>query len=89
MGGGIDGINTVILQGTYEHLLPHLTFFFNLCLKTAVFPDKLKIAIVIPIYKSGNKELFNNYRPISLLPLFSKILEKNYTWSIGFIPKPK
>ena len=65
-----------MFQGTYEHLLPHLTFFFNLCLKTAVFPDKLKIAIVIPIYKSGNKELFNNYRPISLLPLLSKILEK-------------
>ena len=36
----------------------------------------MKIAKVIPIFKSGNKNIFNNYRPISILPAFSKILEK-------------
>ena len=76
VGGGIDGINSFILLGTYQPLLPHLTFFFNLCLTTAVFPDKLKIAIIAPIHKTGAKDQFNNYRPISLLPVFSKILEK-------------
>ena len=76
VGGGLDGINTFILKGTYRPLLNELTFFFNLCLKTATFPEKLKVAIIVPIYKAGSKDLFNNYRPISLLPMFSKVLEK-------------
>jgi len=76
VGGGIDGISSFILLGTYEPLMHHLTYFFNLCLRTAVFPDKLKVAIIAPIYKTGDKDQFNNYRPISLLPIFSKILEK-------------
>ena len=76
VGGGIDNISTEVLLLTYQVILDHLTFFFNLCLSTAVFPDQLKIAIIKPIYKSGNRHIFNNYRPISLLPIFSKILEK-------------
>ena len=76
VGGGIDKISTKMILYTYEKCLPFLTFFFNLCLRTAVFPDLLKIAIVVPIYKAGEKDKFNNYRPISLLPVFSKILEK-------------
>ena len=76
VGGGIDKISTKIILYTYEKCLPHFTFFFDLCLKTAVFPDRLKIALVVPIYKAGKKDQFNNYRPISLLPVFSKILEK-------------
>ena len=41
-----------------------------------IVPDEMKIAKVIPIFKAKNKELFTNYRPISLLPVISKILEK-------------
>ena len=48
---------------------------FNLSLSTGIFPDKLKIAKVSPIFKNGEKDLFTNYRPISVLPCFSKILE--------------
>ena len=48
----------------------------NICLKCGIFPDALKIAIVKPIYKSGEKTSFSNYRPISILPYISKILEK-------------
>ena len=75
VGGGFDGISTMTLLGTYKSILNHLTFFFNLCLKQAVFPNRLKHAIITPIYKAGGKDKFNNYRPISLLPVLSKVLE--------------
>ena len=76
VGGGIDRVSTEILLLTYRDILHHLTFFFNLCLSNAVFPDMLKIAIIKPIFKTGQRDIFNNYRPISLLPVFSKVLEK-------------
>ena len=43
---------------------------------TGIVPHDMKIARIIPIFKYGNKHLFNNYRPISILPAFSKVLEK-------------
>ena len=43
---------------------------------TGTFPDELKIARVIPLFKSGNINLMSNYRPISILPTLSKIFEK-------------
>ena len=49
---------------------------FNLPLSTGIFPDKLKIAKVSPIFKNGEKDRLTNYRPISVLPCFSKILER-------------
>ena len=45
-------------------------------LTTGIFPDKLKIAKVVPLYKKGGNALFSNYRPISNLPSLSKIFEK-------------
>ena len=49
---------------------------FNLSLSTGIVPNELKIAKVIPIFKTGNLQSFGNYRPISLLPCFSKVLER-------------
>ena len=48
----------------------------NLSIETGIVPDKMKIARIIPIFKSGDNRLFSNYRPISVLPIFSKILER-------------
>ena len=48
----------------------------NESLKSGVFPSKLKVAKVVPLFKSGDNKSFSNYRPISLLSVFSKIYEK-------------
>jgi hypothetical protein len=48
---------------------------FNSCLQFGVFPKKLKIAKILPIFKKGDRDKINNYRPISILPAISKILE--------------
>ena len=53
-----------------------MNYICNLSLKSGVFPDKMKIAKVLPLYKSNDKHNVSNYRPVSILPQFSKILEK-------------
>ena len=45
-------------------------------LLNGVFPDNMKVAKVVPLFKAGDRSVFSNYRPISLLSQFSKILEK-------------
>ncbi len=54
----------------------YLTFTINTSLTTGVFPQVWKHALVIPLFKKGDQESVNNYRPISLLPVLSKIVEK-------------
>lgn len=53
-----------------------MTHIFNCCISTGVFPDILKKALIHPIYKSGVRDRVINYRPISILPSLSKILER-------------
>ena len=52
------------------------THVMNLSIINGVVPNELKVAKVVPIYKSGDRRLINSYRPVSVLPCFSKILEK-------------
>jgi len=60
----------------------------NLSLKLGSFPTNMKIAKVVPIFKAGEQNLYTNYRPISLLPQFSKILEKIFSIRLdSFIDK--
>lgn len=76
VGGGFDKINTRIFKATYMSISGAIVHFLNLCLQQGVFPTLLKRAVVKPIYKAGDKQQFSNYRPISLLPVLSKLLEK-------------
>ena len=60
-------------QKSFSVFLSHI---FNHSFETGIFPDKLKYACVSPIHKTDSKLTLTNYRPISVLPVFSKILEK-------------
>ncbi len=74
---GYDGISNILLKSIIDEIKYPLTIIFNNSLKEGVFPDKMKLAEVIPLYKSkGQKDIMNNYRPVSLLPVISKVLEK-------------
>ena len=72
---GADNLGPLILDISSSIIDP-LLHIYNLSLSTGVVPNKLKIAKVIPIFKRGDSHLPNNYRPISLLSVFSKLLEK-------------
>ena len=63
-------------KGTITTLSVPLEEIFNNYLTYGLIPDCIKIAKVIPMYKKGTQDTLNNYRPISLLPIFNKLLEK-------------
>ncbi|CAK1600921.1 unnamed protein product [Parnassius mnemosyne] len=73
---GRDNISTFFLKRYRNLLVPPITYICNLSLKTGKFPNCFKLAEIHPIYKSGDAGCVNNYRPISILPTVSKILEK-------------
>jgi len=71
-----NNLSTKLMKLTLGNIAFPLSHIFNLSFTTGIIPSQMKIAKVIPIFKSGDRTLFNNYRPISILPTFSKILEK-------------
>ena len=73
---GWDNISTKVIKASSSQLIKPLAHIFNLSLTSGVFPLELKIARVIPIFKSGDPSNLSNYRPVSVLPVFSKILER-------------
>ena len=73
---GMDGINVRVLKKAAHIVSPYLKTAFNKCVSEGVFPQSMKIAKVIPIFKAGEKNLASNYRPISILGNLSKIFEK-------------
>ena len=82
---GFDNMNSMSLKISSETLIKPLTHICNLSLTQGIFPSQLKIANAIPLYKSDDPMLFNNYRPVSLLCVLSKVFE-NKSCIIEFQP---
>lgn len=73
---GYDNMSVRLLKILAKHKPDVLTNITNKSFQQGKFPDELKTACVTPIHKGGDKNVFGNYRPISVLPVFSKVIEK-------------
>ena len=73
---GWDELSPKQMKTIACYIAEPLTYLCNISLTKGIFPQELKRANVIPLYKSGNQMSVNNYRPVSVLPVFSKIYEK-------------
>ena len=89
---GADGIINKLIKICADGITKVLTYFVNLSLRSGVFPDDWKQANVTPIFKKDDRQLKSNYRPVSLLNAFSKIIEKvvftriyNFLLDINFL----
>lgn len=72
----IKDISTKVIKDCFLITIKQITFLFNQICNTGIFPLLWKEALVVPLFKSGNKFIISNYRPISLLPVVAKLLEK-------------
>ena len=72
---GYDEISSDIIKNISPSVFEPIRYIFNLSIEKGFYPDQLKIAKVTPLFKIGDNALMNNYRPISVLSCFSKILE--------------
>ena len=83
---GHDEMKIGPIRSVLNYIEGPLTYVCNLSLNEGIFPDILKIANVIPLYKKDDPVFFNNYRPVSLLCSLSKVLEKlMYNRVISFL----
>ena len=73
---GLDGLSSKLLKDGAKVLALPLCNLVNLSIKQSLFHDQCNIAKLQPLFKNGSKSYLKNYRPISLLPVVSKIIEK-------------
>ena len=73
---GYDNISVDPVKECAQLISNRLTHIINLSIVSGVVPDELKVARVIPLFKSGDRTLFTNYRPVSVHQTFSKIFER-------------
>ena len=74
--GKASDLPIVVLKKCANLISGHLSGFINYFMKLGVFPKILKLGKVTPVYKKGDAQTFDNYRPISIIPIFGKIFEK-------------
>ena len=72
----VNGISMALVKQIKNVIVKPLNYICNISLRNGEFPDKMKVAKVLPLYKSNDEHNVSNYRPVSILPQFSKILEK-------------
>ena len=65
-----------VIKKSSSVIAPYLVKYFNICMQDGYFPHELKTGRISPIYKKEDEQLLENYRPVSTLPVFGKILEK-------------
>jgi hypothetical protein len=73
---GFDEISMSIVKRCLCYFIRPLVHIYNITLQTGIFPDMMKIAKIRPLFKKGDRQDMQNYRPISILTSFTKILEK-------------
>ena len=73
---GYDDINASLLKMVSSCIVLPLVYLCNLSLDQGIFPDELKVANIVPLYKADDPFMFNNYRPVSLLSVLSKVFER-------------
>ena len=73
---GHDDISIRMIKLCSKSVVKPLSIIFKNCIDTGTFPDIWKRSNIIPVHKKGDKQIVDNYRPVSLLPIFGKILEK-------------
>ena len=85
---GYDCISMNVVRESFNLICAPLTYIINLSLNSGVVPKEMKITRVIPLFKPGDNSLFTNYRPVSVLPVFSKFLERSvYNRILDFLNK--
>ena len=85
---GHDKIPMWSVKESINYIFELLTYVLNLSINSVIVHAQMKLARVVPLYKSGDKRLLSNYRPVSVLPVFSKFLEKAvYNRLIRFFDK--
>ena len=73
---GHDGLSTKLLKSVKAEISTTIDHIINQSLNTGTFPNNLKLAKVIPMHKKGDNKVFDNFRPISILPAISKVFKK-------------
>ena len=87
---GYDNVSVDLVKQCAQLISSPLTHIINVSIVSGIVPDELKIARVIPLFKSGDRSLFTNYRPVSVLPAFSKIFERAiYDRLLSYLDKHK
>ena len=79
---GVDGLDSKILKISAPIIAEHLTYIYNLSIEKNIYPQMLKDAKVLPVFKTGDPSDPSNYRPISILSTLSKPLEKHLKQSL-------
>jgi hypothetical protein len=76
VAAGYYNLCVFAIKESIDLIAKPLTHITNLSISSGIFPDLLKIARVVPVFKSGDRRVISNYRPVSVLPIFSNVLER-------------